>query len=56
MNPAGGRATEILMTSKDGKDPAENQGARKPRGMGGVILILAVWIDMKAQGEGSRRG
>ncbi len=42
MNPAGGRATEILMTSKDGKEPAENQGARKPRGMGGVILILAL--------------
>ena len=31
-----------LMTSKDPKEPGEGQGPRKPRGMGGVILILAL--------------
>lgn len=30
------------MTNNDPKEPAEGQGARKPRGMGGVILILAL--------------
>ncbi len=30
------------MTSKESKEPGEGQGGRKPRGMGGVILILAL--------------
>ena len=30
------------MTSKETKEPGESQGGRKPRGLGGVILILAL--------------
>src|SRR5262245_9904259 len=30
------------MTSKETKEPGEGQTGRKPRGMGGVILILAL--------------
>jgi cell division protease FtsH len=30
------------MTKKEAKEPGENPGAKKPRGMGGVILILAL--------------
>jgi cell division protease FtsH len=30
------------MTSKEAKDPGEEKSSRKPRGMGGVILILAL--------------
>ena len=30
------------MTSKETKEPGDGQGGRKPRGMGGVILILAL--------------
>jgi cell division protease FtsH len=30
------------MTSKESKEPGEGQGGRKPRGMGGVVLILAL--------------
>jgi cell division protease FtsH len=30
------------MTSKEVKEPGEGQGGRKPRGLGGVILILAL--------------
>jgi len=38
------------MNSKDSKEPPAEDGqknARKPRGMGGVILILALLIDLK---------
>ncbi len=30
------------MTNKQPKEPADGQGARKPRGMGGVVLIMAL--------------
>ncbi|MFY9344452.1 MAG: ATP-dependent zinc metalloprotease FtsH [Planctomycetota bacterium] len=30
------------MTSKEPKEPAEGQGTKRPRGMGGVVLILAL--------------
>ncbi len=32
------------MTSKETKEPGDGQGGKKPRGMGGVILILALLL------------
>jgi len=33
-----------LMTSKESKDPADDTGRRRPRGMGGVVLIMALLL------------
>ena len=45
------------MTSNQPKESGEGQGARKPRGMGGVVLILALLMALflvvsSARGDG----
>jgi cell division protease FtsH len=42
MEGGSGAGTENLMTSKERKEPGEGEARKKPRGMGGVILILAL--------------
>ena len=46
------------MTSKEPKEPGEGQGGRKPRGMGGIILIvallMALFFVVSSAGQGSQ--
>jgi cell division protease FtsH len=44
------------MTSKEPKEPSEGQSGRKPRGMGGVILILALLMALFLVVSSSKEG